>query len=154
MLSNDCFFAWVETELKEGRNVRLRVKGNSMFPLLRGGKDEVVLCPCRAEALRQMDVVLFRYLGRHVLHRIIAVRNGLFILQGDGVWAFHEECAASEVVGVVRQVCYASGKSLPVASRRWRWASRAWRGLGRCRRIAVPLWRRLADARLIRWRER
>ena len=30
-----------------------------MFPLLREGKDEVAVYPCKAESLKPMDVVLF-----------------------------------------------------------------------------------------------
>ena len=41
-IANECFFAWVESEIKSGRSVKFRVKGNSMMPLLRNGKDEVV----------------------------------------------------------------------------------------------------------------
>ena len=33
-IPNDVFFAWVESEIAEGRTVRFRLKGNSMFPLL------------------------------------------------------------------------------------------------------------------------
>ena len=43
-IANECFFAWVESEIKSGRSVKFRVKGNSMMPLLRNGKDEVVTC--------------------------------------------------------------------------------------------------------------
>ena len=44
-IANECFFAWVESEIKSGRSVKFRVKGNSMMPLLRNGKDEVVVGP-------------------------------------------------------------------------------------------------------------
>lgn len=43
IVANDTFFAWVEAEIAAGRPVRFRLKGNSMFPLLRNGKDVVVL---------------------------------------------------------------------------------------------------------------
>ena len=59
-IANECFFAWVESEIKSGRNVRFRVKGNSMMPLLRNGKDEVVVGPCDKEELKLFDVILFR----------------------------------------------------------------------------------------------
>ena len=43
-IANECFFCvgW-ESEIKSGRSVKFRVKGNSMMPLLRNGKDEVVV---------------------------------------------------------------------------------------------------------------
>lgn len=136
-ISNECFFAWVETEIEEGRSVRFRVKGNSMQPLLRDGLDEVVLYSCKADELRRLDVVLFRYRGRHILHRIIGKEGDRFILQGDGVCTFHEECMAEDIVGIVKQVHYSSGKVVPVSSFRWRMKSLWWRKLGWFRKIAL-----------------
>lgn len=68
-----------------------------MFPLLREGKDEVAVYPCKAESLKPMDVVLFRYRGRCLLHRIVGMKDGRFIMQGDGVCAFYEECTAADM---------------------------------------------------------
>lgn len=58
-IANECFFAWVESEIKSGRSVKFRVKGNSMMPLLRNGKDEVVVGPYDKEELKLFDVILF-----------------------------------------------------------------------------------------------
>ena len=52
-IANECFFAWVESEIKSGRSVKFRVKGNSMMPLLRNGKDEVVVGPYDKEVILQ-----------------------------------------------------------------------------------------------------
>ena len=79
-VANDVFFAWVEEGIAQGKTVRFRLKGNSMFPLLRNGKDEVTLEKCPNESLKPMDVVLFRYRGGHVLHRILQ-RKGKWILR-------------------------------------------------------------------------
>ena len=74
-IANECFFAWVESEIKSGRRVKFRVKGNSMMPLLRNGKDEVVVGPYDKEELKLFDVILFRQTDRYVLHRIIQKRG-------------------------------------------------------------------------------
>ena len=136
-IPNDCFFAWVEQEIRCGRSVRFRMKGNSMLPLLREGKDEVLLSPCRAEDLKRWDVVLFRYKGRHILHRFIKKEKGRYLMQGDGIRTFHEECAGEEIIGIVKQVYRPSGKVVSVSSLRWRMESRLWRGLGPFRGIAL-----------------
>lgn len=137
-LSNACFFAWVESEIANGRSVKFRVKGNSMLPLLRSGVDEVVLCPCCKEDLKRMDIVLFRHAGRHVLHRIVRVKDGRYLMQGDGVWSFHEECGAEAIVGIVRKICRPTGKEVETASFRWRLESRVWRMLGKTgRRVCL-----------------
>lgn len=54
-VANDIFFAWVEEGIAQGKTVRFRLKGNSMFPLLRNGKDEVTLEKCPNESLKPMD---------------------------------------------------------------------------------------------------
>lgn len=129
-IPNDTFFACVEAELAEGRSVRFRLKGNSMFPLLRNGKDVVILEKCPVESLKPMDVVLFLYRGKHVLHRIIRREGERLLIQGDGSIVAKEECTVDDVVGKVVQICRPSGKVLSVDSWQWRITSRLWRGLG------------------------
>ena len=129
-IPNDTFFACVEAELAEGRPVRFRLKGNSMFPLLRNGKDVVVLEKCSFESLKPMDVILFRYRGKHVLHRIIRREGERLLIQGDGSIVAKEECTVDDVVGKVVQICRPSGKEIPVGSWQWTIPSRVWRGLG------------------------
>ena len=129
-IPNDVFFAWVESEIAEGHSVRFRLKGQSMFPLLRNERDEVVLYPCRENELQPMDVVLFRYQGRHVLHRILRREGEWLYLQGDGSYVAKEECAVTDVVGKVHEIIRPSGKIIPVDAWQWRVYSRLWRGLG------------------------
>lgn len=142
-IPNDCFFIWVEQEIAEGRSVRFRLKGNSMFPLLRNEKDEVVLHPCTPDELRPMDVILFRYHGRHILHRILRREGDRLLIQGDGVFTSFEQCTVTDVVGIVRQVCRPSGRIVSVKSRRWRWSSRLWRMTGFMRGFLIRVLHRL-----------
>ena len=107
--------------------VILRLKGNSMFPLLRNGKDVVVLEKCPAESLQPMDVVLFRYRGKHVLHRIILRNGNDLLIQGDGSIVAKEQCTINDVVGKVTGICRPSGKILSVESWKWTLPSRLWR---------------------------
>ena len=77
-----------------------------------------------------MDVVLFRYRGKHVLHRIIRREGERLLIQGDGSIVAKEECTVDDVVGKVVQLCRPSGKEIPVGSWQWTIPSRVWRGLG------------------------
>ena len=129
-VDNATFVAWVESEIEAGHAVRFRLKGNSMYPLLRNGKDVVVLGKCLAESLQPMDVVLFRYRGKHVLHRIIRREGERLLIQGDGSIVAKEECTVDDVIGKVVQICRPSGKEIPVGSWQWTIPSRVWRGLG------------------------
>lgn len=142
-ISNDQFFAWVEQEIAQGHPVRFRLKGQSMFPLLRSGKDEVVLHPCTESELRPMDVVLFRYRAIHVLHRILRREGNRLLIRGDGAYVATEQCTTADVVGVVRQIVRPSGRSISVDSWRWRLPSRLWCSLGIFRTPFLRLLHRL-----------
>lgn len=129
-ISNDQFFAWVEAEIAEGNPVRFRLKGESMFPLLRNGRDIVVLHPCRIEELQPMDVVLFRYRSTYVLHRILRREGEKLLIQGDGSYVTCEECTIADVVGIVRTIIRSSGKQVSVDSWQWLLPSFLWRNMG------------------------
>lgn len=140
-IPNEYFFKEVGQCLSSGLPVSFRVKGSSMTPLLRDGKEEVIVYPYETAAPKRGDVVLFRYRGNYVLHRIIGCSENGYTLQGDGVWASYEFCSRDDILGVVRQVVSPSGRRISTSSRAWRWRSIAWRGLGSFRRFALKLMR-------------
>ena len=98
-IPNDQFFSWIETEIATGHSVQFRLKGYSMFPLLRNRQDKVILYPCMNEELRPMDVVLFKYNGKYLLHRIIKREGMLLTIQGDGSFTAMEQCSVTDVIG-------------------------------------------------------
>ena len=126
-MPNNTFFALVEEEIAQGKPVRFRLKGNSMFPLLRNVKDSVILEKCSTDDLKPMDVVLFRYRGSHVLHRIIHRKGDDLLIQGDGSIVALEQCTVNDVVGKVTSICRSSGKIVSVESWKWILPSRLWR---------------------------
>ena len=142
-IPNDLFFAWVESKIAEGRLVRFRLKGHSMFPLLRNERDEVVLYPCTEAELKPMDVVLFRYQGKHVLHRIIRREGTKLLIQGDGSFVAKETCTVADVIGKVRSVVRPSGKELSVDDWQWRFPSWVWRRMGVLRNPLLRVLRRV-----------
>ena len=136
-IPNDLFFAWVEGEIAQGRSVQIRLKGVSMYPLLREGKDEVILSACPSDELRPMDVVLFRYQGVHVLHRVIQRDGDRLTMQGDGSFSVKETCSVADVICRVESVVRPSGKAIPVSSWRWRLPSFIWRKMGIFRNLVL-----------------
>lgn len=140
---NNQFFALVEKELEEGKTVKIRLKGSSMFPLLRSGRDSVILVKSPAHSLKPMDVVLFRYRGKYILHRIIKRDGVRLLIQGDGVISAIEQCTVDDVVGKVVKVCRSSGKTIDVDNWRWTFASRLWR----CSKIIRVLFLKLNSFR-------
>ena len=129
-IANNTFFKWVEAEIAEGHSVQFRLKGLSMSPLIRNGKDIVVLRPCSKEELRPMDVVLFRHGNKHLLHRIIERQGDKLLIKGDGSFVAKERCTVDDVIGKVQAVVRPSGKMLSVDSMKWKLLSWLWQKAG------------------------
>ena len=129
-IPNDLFFAWVESEIAQGRSVQFLLKGVSMYPFIRGGKDRVVLFPCSHHELQPMDVVLFKYKGNHLLHRIIRRDGDLLTIKGDGSYVAIEVCNVNDVIGKVYTIIRPSGKEISVADWKWRFPSFVWSKMG------------------------
>ena len=125
-LPNDIFFAEVERMIAEERQVVLRVRGNSMRPFIRSDRTRVQLSPCQPQSLKKGDIVLFRFRGRHILHRIIRRDGERFLLAGDGNYRKTETCTVNDIVAVVVAVIRPDGRTVECTSLRWRAASKIW----------------------------
>lgn len=125
IIPNDIFFAQIESQLAAGRSVSFKVKGNSMFPFLRNGKDSVHVSPLKRQPVAG-DVVLFKYKGHHVLHRIIKIEGDIHVIQGDGIYASQECCGKEDIVGVVTHISRNGGEPFSVDSFCWRFCSQLW----------------------------
>ena len=110
VVENDILIPEWQSWLKEGKEVRFTPSGVSMRPFIEGGKDSVVLAPVVAPKVG--DIILAYVTaanGRrtYVLHRLIRVQNGLFVLQGDGGEEF---CKREDLIGYVIAVETPTGK--------------------------------------------
>ena len=94
-VDNALFFASVEERITAGERVKITLVGTSMQPTLCEG-DVLTLAPLEGEPTVG-DVVLFRYRGHHLLHRIVAVANGVYTLQGDNCMST-ESCRRDDIV--------------------------------------------------------
>ena len=73
IIANTTALKIIEEYINAGLSVRLTVRGNSMSPLLLDGIDSVMLHPCIANELKPQEIILFRYNGGFILHRIILI---------------------------------------------------------------------------------
>lgn len=145
-ISNDIFFAQVEDLLSEGQSVVIRVKGYSMRPFIRNERTQVRIAPITDLDRKNLcigDIILFRYKGRHIMHRIRHIECDKIILAGDGNYRIWEECLRQDVVGIVSDIIYFNGKSISCQSRQWRCISWLWVSLPQLvRRVILGiLWR-------------
>lgn len=143
-LKNDIFFAEVEQLLAQGRQVTILVRGNSMRPLLRDGRDKVVLRKANDEDINKGAVMLFRYRGSHVMHRVTRIEGDVVIFEGDGNYKLQEVVTRKDIVAVVEAVVRPSGRRIECSSRRWRVLSFMWLSQMRIeRRVILGIMRRL-----------
>ena len=143
VIANDIFFASVEEIVAEGQSVEMTVKGFSMRPFLRNERDVVVLSPIASEQLRRGMVVLFRYRGAHVLHRIAKMEGGMLTMEGDGNYRQVEVASTADVVAYVSQVKVHKGPTIRYNSVGWRRRTALSICCKRVRTLAIDIKRKL-----------
>ena len=134
VLPNDVVLGEVSRLLHEGREVVMTPKGNSMRPFIRGEVDNVRLQPIGV--LKVGDIVLARFNGRYVLHRIIAIEGDQVTMMGDGNLQGVEEVLKSDVAGVVVEIITPEGKRRKPSS------GRIWRKLLPLRKYLLKIYRK------------
>ena len=127
---------------REGVNVTLPVKGQSMLPFIIGGKESVIL-HSQGGIVDVGDVVLAWVDGcRYVVHRIIRIDGDNVTLMGDGNLTT-EHCALSDIKARVTHVVDAKDKTHYLYNR-WRMlAARLWYWLRPVRRYFLAIYRRV-----------
>jgi len=99
-----------------------------MLPLIRQGRDLVVIERPKGR-LRRFDVPLYRRdSGQYVLHRVLQVREKDYVLCGDNRWRKETGVTDRHVIGVLTAVVR-DGKELTVKDRRYRLYVLLWCGL-------------------------
>lgn len=128
----------LEEILRQGGEARFVPHGNSMRPLLRGGRDAVVLR--RPDGpLKKGDCPLYRRAdGSFVLHRVVAIRPDGYALRGDSQQAVEYGVGDDQVRAVLVAV-ERDGRLLPCRSARYRLYCRLLPLLRLCRRAAGKL---------------
>ncbi len=137
--------------LAQGQEVVMTVTGNSMSPILRHGRDQVVLVQVAdPAALQPGDVPLYqRDNGRYVLHRIVERDDGQcrtrwhdrevlpsahvgagvqYTMLGDAQTDFERGIRPHQIVAVAKAF-YIKGKRWECASRRYQRRLRRWHRL-------------------------
>ena len=115
VIDNDTFFADVLQVLDKGKRVTIPVKGYSMLPFIRGGKDLVVLEKA-GDALKADDIVLFHVGpadgGRYVMHRILSVHGDAVDIMGDGVPKAHEHVQRGQILAKAVEIIRSGKRSV------------------------------------------
>ncbi len=109
---------------RDGRLVYTNV-GDSMVPLIRQGRDLIVI-ESASGRLKKYDVPLYRRdNGQYVLHRILKVREKDYVICGDNRWRREYGIDDRHVIGVLRTVIR-DGKEVSMADWRQRLYAHLW----------------------------
>jgi len=146
VVNNDTFFSDVLKVLDQGRRVTIPVKGYSMLPFIRGGKDLVVLEKAGGE-LKADDIVLFHIGpeegGRYVMHRILSIDGDAVDIMGDGVPKNHEHVHRKQILAKAVEILRGGTRSVDPYSPRVLGKVHFWQGLRPVRRYLLFIYRHL-----------
>lgn len=136
------FLSLAEEELRAGRTVRLHIDGQSMYPFIRGGVDEVEVVPCPAEGdLPAWCCPFYRWEGRYMIHRYVGTEDGDCIMLGDGNLVRKERVRREDVVGMLSRIYRPDGSVQDCSDPRWLRRGELWYRLRPLRRILIPAFR-------------
>ena len=122
--------------LDAGKSVRILPRGTSMLPMLRQGKDSVVLSPL-PETLKKYDLPLYqRRDGKYILHRIVAAGDTC-TCAGDNQFVLENGIGRDQMIALVTGF-YRGEKYYSVNEPVYRLYCRLWH----CSRPARHFWRR------------
>lgn len=100
VVSLDELMPLIRERLSAGQSVRFLPRGTSMLPLLRQGRDSVILSPLTQE-LRKYDIPLYqRADGHYVLHRIVAIGD-TYTCIGDNQFEPEQGLKPEQMIAVV-----------------------------------------------------
>lgn len=109
--SLDEFDDTIRTVLDSGGEFRIYPQGTSMLPLLREGRDSVVL-EKPSGRLKRGDIALYRRKnGSYILHRVIRAENDLSMC-GDDQLSVENGIKQEQIIAVVSRI-YRDDKLLP-----------------------------------------
>lgn len=143
-IPNEEFIPQIWALIKEGKDVTILVRGNSMNPAIVDKRDHIVLSPFEDRDIKRgaFIMALTKEMG-YVAHRVIKREGDLLSLRGDGnSRGVVEHSSIDKVVGLVT-VLIKKGKNISTTSKRWRIYSVAWMTLFPVRRYILWIWRRL-----------
>ena len=130
--------------LKSGRPVRLHIDGQSMYPFIRGGKDEVEVAPYDGTSPLPLGCCAFYcWEGKYMIHRYIGTKNGLLQMMGDGNLVQIEEVSPHAIKGILGTIFKANGKIQDCSDEIWIKKGLLWYRMRKLRRFILPILKRI-----------
>ncbi|WP_367210708.1 S24/S26 family peptidase [Sphingobacterium sp. R2] len=99
IVSNADYFAEVQRMLQQGKEVRIRIKGQSMRPFIQDG-DMVMLRAYKGLPLPLGSNILAKDKGKFVFHRLVGKKKDQYVLAGDGNLVLHEYITEKDIIAI------------------------------------------------------
>ena len=97
----DLLIPLIKECLEKDNSVTLTPYGNSMLPMMNGGKDTVTISKIKNK-LKKYDLPLYvRNNGQYVIHRIVGIKNGCYVCIGDNMFSCECDVKDSMIIGIV-----------------------------------------------------
>lgn len=142
VVANTLYFAEVQRLLDEGKEVCIRIKGNSMRPFIKDG-DRILLQPYRGTPLLIGANILAKHEENFVFHRYVGQKNGSIALAGDGNLVLHEYLQPSQILAIATKHYPDDSDQAKNINSSWhRRKGMLWYRLRLVRRICIGLKRR------------
>ncbi len=126
----------LETNLAETGMHVSTTAGYSMYPMLRNRRDRIVLNAIGDKTLKKYDLPLYKLpSGKYVLHRILKVCDGYYIIRGDNTYVL-EKVPFDWVLGYVTEF-YRGNRHVLSASKGYRLYIVIWRWIYPIRYVFV-----------------
>lgn len=118
----------IERQLAEAGFYVSTTVGVSMRPMLRNRHDRVIIRPVGEKRLQKYDLPLYRRPdGKYVLHRIIGVEDGYYVIRGDNTY-IKEKVPDSWIIGVMSEF-YRGDRHVMADDKRYRRYAAFWQGI-------------------------
>ena len=97
------FWPVMKEVIESGGEFTFYPHGTSMMPLIREGVDQVVLV--KADNIKKGDAVFYlRDNGQFVLHRVVKIKNGEYVMCGDNQVALEYGITDSHILAKMKAV--------------------------------------------------
>ena len=123
MLSMSDIHSYEEELMLHGKILRTN-KGVSMMPLLREGRD-VMIIKKKEGRLKKYDAPLYKRDGEYVVHRIVRVRETSYDIIGDNCIKIERGITDEQIIGVLTGVIR-NGKTIYADSFKYKLYCHAW----------------------------
>ncbi len=114
-----------EEQLEKNGKLIYTNKGDSMMPLIKQGRDLLIIEPVQGR-LKKYDVPLYkRDNGQYVLHRILKVRSNDYVICGDNRWSKEYGISDRHIIGVLTGIVR-NGRKISVKDLKYRLYVHLW----------------------------